>query len=127
MANTGFNLNRGLIRRFDYSNLPTNNVKLAPAANGIISIQNNLSNFVQNFGANNIARIQNLRSEDTYNNSESTVTTISTGGTLNVENLNTENLNTGNLNLNTTSGDVTFTSESLGNVDLTNFVSLTSL
>lgn len=125
MANTGFNLNRGLIRRFDYSNLPPTNIQLAPSINGIIKVDNTLPNFIQTFGANNLAKIQNMKTEETYNNSELNSVTINANVTLNTENLNGQlTLNAENANI---TGDIaTSASVNLNISDSTNFVTLTS-
>lgn len=126
MNDIGLNLNRGRIRRFDYSNLPIHNVKIAPTNNGIISAENNLPNIIQTFGANNLAKIQNTRSEATYVSDLSGVT-INPNVTLSTENLINANLNSvvigdNNFNLN---ADVT--TENLNIANLTNFVTLTSV
>jgi hypothetical protein len=120
MANIGLSLNRGLIRNFNYLNLPTNNAQVTPATNGIISVQNNLPNIVQTFGANNIAKIQNMKTEDTYHNSDLNTVTVAGNVTLNTENLST----TQTLS---TLGTITSTSDNLNILGLTNFVTLTSL
>jgi hypothetical protein len=119
MANTGFNLNRGIIRNFNYTNLPPTNVQNAPSINRMVSIQNNLSSFIQTHGANNIAKIQNMKTEDTYHNSDLNTVTVTGSVTLNTENLST----TQTLS---TLGTITSATDNLDVSGLTNFFTLTS-
>jgi hypothetical protein len=107
-------LNRGLIRNFNYSNLPTNNAQVTPATNGIISAQTSSPNIIEKFGANNIAIIQNMRGPNTYIDSNLGVLNVNASATLNIENLNV------------TSGEMTSTLGSLDTFDSTNFLTLTS-
>ena len=117
MANTGFNLNRGIIRNFNYTNLLPTNVQTVPSTTGIITVQNNASNIIQKFGVDNIARIQNMRGPSTYSNSDLGVITVNGEATINVENLN-------NVNNNLISGNIT---SGFSNVsDSTNFFTLTA-
>ena len=119
MANTGFNLNRGIIRNFNYTNLPPANVQNAQSINKLVSIQNSVSSFVQTHGANNIAKIQNMKTEDTYHNSDLNTVTVTGSVTLNTENLSsTQTLST--------LGRITTTTDSLDISGLTNFVTLTA-
>ena len=119
MANTGFNLNRGIIRNFNYTNLPPANVQNAQSINKLVSIQNSVSSFVQTHGANNIAKIQNMKTEETYNSSDLNTVTINASVTLNNENLNTtQTLGT----LDT----IELTDSDLNASGLTNFVTLTA-
>jgi hypothetical protein len=122
MANTGFNLNRGLIRRFDYSNLPTTNVQPATATTGILTIKDNSNNYVQKFGAINIAKVQNMLSTDVYEHSSSESITASDGinNSLNIESLNNASINVGDCNIN-------LSTIHLSPVILTNTDQLTSL